>query len=435
VANSERNLTAPNEALAVPLHILPTAMPLSIQRKSEGAEPAPLGEMALVRAFAAFTEAAESLQSTYTELQREVARLRQELQETNCDLARSLEQNRRMRQHLNRILEGLPCGVLVTESDGAVSIVNPEARRMLGAISGVGFEGLQQVPLWMQELLDDARAAAGEREHRCAGGPLEWLSIRHAQLETAEGGSSIFILRDISEAKRLEDARETLRRRQALAEMSALLAHEVRNPLGSLELFAELLAKATLETEPQRWARQLQAGLRALAATVNNVLHFHGHPQPEMAPTDLGLLLGSLAEFLRPLAQQAGVRLQLSAGLDGVRIAADRHRLEQVVLNLGLNAFRFMSAGGELRITGSVTGEDSRRRAEVEVADTGAGIRPENLERVFEPGFTTRPGSPGLGLAVCRTIMQQHGGAITVTSRAGAGTVFHLEFPLLEASR
>jgi two-component system, sensor histidine kinase FlrB len=434
VANSERNLTPGGDALAVSLHILPTAMPLSIQRKSEGAEPAPLGEMALVRAFAAFTEAAESLQSTYSELQGEVARLRQELQETNCDLARSLEQNRRIRQHLNRILEGLPCGVLVTESEGALSIVNPEARRLLGAVSGASLEGLQQVPVWVRELLDDAMGAAGEREHRCAGGPLEWLSIRHAQLETAEGGSSIFILRDISEAKRLEEARETLRRRQALAEMSALLAHEVRNPLGSLELFAELLAKATLETEPKRWARQLQAGLRALAATVNNVLHFHGHPQPEMAPTDLGLLLGSLAEFLHPLAQQAGVRLQLAIGLDGVRIAADRHRLEQVVLNLGLNAFRFMPAGGVLSITGGVVGSGSSPRAQVEIADTGIGISPESLERIFQPGFTTRPGSPGLGLAVCRTIMQQHGGAITASSRAGAGTVFRLEFPLLEAS-
>jgi two-component system sensor histidine kinase FlrB len=434
VANSERNLTAPSEALAVPLHILPTAMPLSVQRKREEPEPAPLGEMALVRAFAAFTEAAESLQSTYTELQGEVARLRQELQETNCDLARSLEQNRRIRQHLNQILEGLPCGVLVTTSSGEVSIVNPEARRLLGAICDISLEGLRQVPVWMQELLDDARASSGEREHRCGDGPQEWLSIRHAQLETAEGGSSIFILRDISEAKRLEDARETLRRRQALAEMSALLAHEVRNPLGSLELFAELLAKATLETEAQRWARQLQAGLRALAATVNNVLHFHGHPQPELVPTDLGLFLGSLAEFLRPLAQQAGVQLQLAFDLDGVRVAADRHRLEQVVLNLGLNAFRFMPAGGVLSIRGSVANSGSSSQAQVEIADTGVGISSKNLPRIFEPGFTTRPGSPGLGLAVCRAIMQQHGGAISATSSLGAGTIFRLEFPLLEAS-
>jgi two-component system sensor histidine kinase FlrB len=409
-------------------------MPLSIQLKREPPEPAPLGEMALVRAFATFTEAAESLQSAYTELQGEVARLRRELQETNRDLAHSLEQNRRIRQHLNRILEGLPCGVLVTESDGSVSIVNPEARRLLGAISGAALEGLQQVPVWVRELLEDARSASGEREHRCASGLLEWLSIRHARLEAAEGGSSIFILRDSTEARRLEEARETLRRRQALAEMSALLAHEVRNPLGSLELFAGLLAKATLETEAKQWAQQLQAGLRALAATVNNVLHFHGQPQPELASTDLAQLLGSLAEFLRPLARQAGVRLEMAVGLAGVRVAADRHRLEQVVLNLGLNAFRFMPEGGVLRITGSVANSGSSPRAQVEFADTGSGVSPENLERIFQPGFTTRPGSPGLGLAVCRTIMQQHGGAISVTSRVGLGTVFRLEFPLLEAS-
>jgi two-component system sensor histidine kinase FlrB len=211
--------------------------------------------------------------------------------------------------------------------------------------------------------------------------------------------------------------------------MSAVLAHEIRNPLGSLELFAGLLAGSELAGEQREWVEHLQAGLRTLAATVNNVLHFHSGAPPEMAPLDVGRLLRSLHDFLRPLAQQAKVHLELVQGLDGVMVAADRHRLEQVLLNLALNAFRFMPGGGVLRISGRRRGKASEGSAEIEVADTGPGIAPENLARVFEAGFTTRPGSPGLGLAVCQTIMQQHGGTITAASRPGRGTRFLLEFP------
>ena len=131
--------------------------------------------------------------------------------------------------------------------------------------------------------------------------------------------------------------------------MSALLAHEIRNPLGSLELFAGLLAEANLEGESRRWIEHVQAGLRTLSATVNNVLHLHNTPQPELAPCDAGQLLDWAYDFLLPLAE-AGARRDAESinGLDGVTIHADRHRLEQVLLNLALNAFRLMPGGGWL---------------------------------------------------------------------------------------
>ena len=114
---------------------------------------------------------------------------------------------------------------------------------------------------------------------------------------------------------------------------------------------------------------------------------------------------------------------------------ADHHRLEQVVLNVALNAFRFMPNGGKLRITGGVHGEGDSPVARLEISDSGSGVAVENLERIFEPGFTTRPGSPGLGLAVCKTIVEQHGGSIAVTSQPESGTTFTLELPLVEAKQ
>ena len=379
----------------------------------------------LARAFASFTEAAGSLERSYGQLQTQVVHLRQDLEVTNCELAQSLEENRRIRERQRRILEGLPCGVLVMEAGAQISILNPEAERLVGRPGAAN-----ALSPSLLDALAQARETGAERELSLSpfcGGATTWLAIRHAWLEQNPGHStSVFILRDVSEAKKLEQERERVGRQQALVEMSALLAHEIRNPLGSLELFAGLLAEAHLEGESQQWIEHVQAGLRTLSATVNNVLHLYNTPQAEAAEMDLGQLLDWAHDFLLPLAKQARVELQLTNGLRGVTIRADRHRLEQVLLNLALNAFRFMPGGGWLGFRGADLGADG---VEIAVRDTGPGIGESDLPRIFQAGFSTRPGSCGLGLAVCQKILEQHGGTIGAESRAGYGTTFRLHLP------
>ncbi len=239
--------------------------------------------------------------------------------------------------------------------------------------------------------------------------------------------------RELDAANRdLDRERERLRRQQAMVEMSAVLAHEIRNPLGSMELFAGLLAESALDRDSRSWVEHLQAGLRTLAATVNNVLHLDRLPRAQMSPTDFGELLGWAQGFLQPLARQSRVQLEVVNRWQGMQGSADRHCLEQVVLNLALNAFRSMPGGGWLRLRGRRSGDGSA--AELEVIDSGPGIAPENLQRVFEAGFSTRPGSPGLGLAVCREVVEQHGGTITVESRPGRGARFLVRLPLFHSA-
>jgi two-component system sensor histidine kinase FlrB len=388
-------------------------------------------EHPLARAFASFTEAAGSLERTYGQLQGQVAHLRQELEVTNHDLATSLDENHRIRERLRRIVEGLPCGVLVLEAGSRISTLNPEAARLAGG----SFDSAGQLPRELSDLLDQARQTGEEVELQLAHPSPVWVAIRHAWLERSETqATSVFILRDVSEAKKLECDREHVQRQQALVEMSALLAHEIRNPLGSLELFAGLLAESNLEGESHRWIEHVQAGLRTLSATVNNVLHLHNTPQAELAPTDAGQLLDWAYDFLLPLAKQARVEMQIVNGLRGVTIQADRHRLEQVLLNLALNAFRFMPGGGWLSIRGIDHAplddpEGSHGEVEISVRDTGPGIAHGDARRIFEPGFSTRPGSSGLGLAVCRRILEQHAGSIAAESRPGHGATFRVRLP------
>lgn len=397
-------------------------------------------ERFLLQAFRSFAEAADSLERSYSMLRAEVASLRGELERSNAGLACSLEENRRMRQHLDRILEGIPSGVMAVNGQGEVSLVNPEGRRLLALYGVRQFDSLSRMPGELVDLLRRAELRPEEQE-QCFANASEgerWLAARHAavengKLDTAES-VSIFILRDVTEPKRLATERDRLRREQALAEMSAILAHEIRNPLGSLELFAGLLAGAELASEPRRWIEQVQTGLRTLAATVNNVLHFHSLPAPVRMPCDLGALLDWAGEFLLPMARQASVKLRVRHQLHGVCFAADRHRLEQVLLNLVLNALRAMPAGGRLEICGRKAVERSGLSTVISVADTGPGVEAGDVARIFEAGFSTRPGGPGLGLAVCRKIVEQHGGSLAAANRASGGALFTLTFPPEEAS-
>jgi signal transduction histidine kinase len=390
---------------------------------------------ALAAAFVSFNQTAGALETTYTKLQSEVGRLRHELEDKNRSLAQSLEENQRVRTDLARIVEGLPCGVLVFDGGMNLRMINPAASRLLNSSDEESTSRETSTPQLLGSLLaaipredfshEQEWIVDGSRGERTLGVTRAWFQTKES------GGDSILILRDLTEAKQLEREREVSRRSQALADVATLLAHEVRNPLGSLELFAGLLADALADQkELQPWISHVQAGLRSLAATVNNVLQFHSQPSPQLLPMDLRRLVGETVEFLHPLARQKEMHIKWLAPKSPVCILADPSRLQQAFFNLALNAFRAMKPGGTLSVSIIASEEDSSPTIAMAFADQGTGIRAENLERIFEPGFTTQSSSPGLGLAVARKVIEQHGGTVLVESQEGRGTTFTLTLPL-----
>jgi two-component system sensor histidine kinase FlrB len=233
-----------------------------------------------------------------------------------------------------------------------------------------------------------------------------------------------------AEASQLRSERESARRLIALAEMSSVLAHEIRNPLGTMELVAELLGGCTeLNPRATGWVKELQAGIRSLSATVNNVLRFHTLGAPTLVLVPLSTLLRDAVDFVRPLADKAGVDISLEEDLGEIEIAGSNSELQQVIFNLAINAFQHTEAGGKFRIRAWREHRPAEQFAVVELADTGRGIKAEDLARIFEPGFTTRQ-SPGLGLTICRKIVHQHKGTLTVRSQPGKGTTFTMELPI-----
>ncbi len=218
----------------------------------------------------------------------------------------------------------------------------------------------------------------------------------------------------------------------ALAEITTILAHEIRNPLASLELFAELIENDGDRRE--QWISNLRAGIRTLSGTVNNVLSFHGSGSLKLAPVSLSALIGNAIQFVQPLAHQSAVSLEWLVDHRQNPVMGNESALQQVVLNLIANAIRHTPAGGSVSVSlrteqGTAKGEN---HVIVEFSDTGCGIRPDQIEHIFEPGFSGSGDTSGLGLAVCARIMKQHGGRICVANRIHCGARFALSLPLLQ---
>ena len=421
-------------------------LPTSHAAPMNGAPTLPVaGDGLLADAFGAFVSAATRLERSYCQLHDEVAQLRAQLEERNRALASSLEENARMKILHGQILESLPCGVAVVDAQRKeIVLLNPEAIRLLG-IPPAERPLWQRLPSSMLAMIDSRPSQKWRQgdEHQIAvQGPEgnRWLRIRCTSIESTSTGLTtnftfptlILTIRDTTSQKRADEEREASRQMVALAEMSTLLAHEIRNPLGSLELFASLLAADdALADQSRKWTQHLQAGVRSLAATVNNVLRFHTPGSAQLVALELRELLVNGVEFIRPLAQQAGISISLDETLGQIKVMADSGALQQLLLNLAHNAFRHTPAGGSFSIRARVELRSDKPVAVVDFSDTGSGIKAEDLPHIFEAGFSANRQSTGLGLAVCERIVTQHQGTITATSKLGVGSTFQMELPIL----
>lgn len=239
-------------------------------------------------------------------------------------------------------------------------------------------------------------------------------------------------------ARRLAKSREIekeLHRREklsALGRLAAGVAHDVRNPLHSIQLTLDHLGDAARPQDPSpahefdRGVRLIRGEIERLDRLVENFLCFARADGRRTEAVDLGALLADVANFVAKEAQRRGLVLAVEAETRGSVIAANPESLRAALLNLVLNGFEAMSPGGKLTLRARTEGES----VVVEVEDTGRGIAPEDQERVFEFGFTTRADGHGLGLAmVHQVVVEEHGGRVGLASSPGVGTRVRIELP------
>jgi signal transduction histidine kinase len=225
-------------------------------------------------------------------------------------------------------------------------------------------------------------------------------------------------------ATTLEEMRGALAERdQRMQMMLSGIAHEVRNPLGGMELFAGIL-REELQGDDARLAhvQRIERELAHLKAVVAEFLEYARRPPPELADLDCRALLEDVQGVLAKDLDDAGVACQIEAPA-GARVRADPNQLRRALLNLGRNAIQATPAGG--RVTLSC--EPSAHRIRLRVRDSGPGISPSELESIFAPFYTTKEKGTGLGLAFVREIVRDHGGRLSVESEPGAGAVFTID--------
>lgn len=217
-----------------------------------------------------------------------------------------------------------------------------------------------------------------------------------------------------------------------IAQMAGALVHEIRNPLSTMILNLDLIREDIGESEEprdRRIARKVER-VRQESLRLQDLLEaFLGIARLEkiaLEPTDLNTLVEDLCDFFEPQAASHDIVLRQHLDTAVPTMNLNPELLKQALLNLCLNAQQAMAEGGELILTTRACQD----HVILEVTDTGKGIAPSELDKVFEPFFSTRKGGSGLGLPTCRRIIEAHGGSIRVHSQVGVGTRFVLNFPL-----
>lgn len=227
--------------------------------------------------------------------------------------------------------------------------------------------------------------------------------------------------------RREEQHRLEMARRESLAqlgEMGAMLAHEIRNPLAGIKGYAQVISKKPQDERNGGFAQRIVTETLRLETLVNELLSYAKSDREEMATLNLTEIVWHTAALIRQEAEQLQIKI-ICECQESIPIDGNRDRLTQVLLNVVKNALQAVPAGGTVRIT---AGADMRH-AHVTVCDNGHGISPEDLSRIFEPFFTTKARGTGLGLALCRKIVEEHEGTITVHSVVGEGTAVTITIP------
>jgi len=275
-----------------------------------------------------------------------------------------------------------------------------------------------------------------------------WLSILLAALFTGiiVALISLRIIRKLQDlldhrsrkVRRLAGKYVELKRRarvaERLAELGTLtggLAHEIKNPLSTVQLNLQLLAEDVTPDNPAysrigNRLKTVQKETSRLRDILEDFLRYAGKIELDRHPTDLNALLEELVDFFAPQATLQKARLRLKPSEKPLIADIDPKLIKQAVLNLMINGLQAMPAGGELILSAS----QQDGAAVIDVIDTGKGIPPDALEKIFHAYYTSKKGGTGLGLAMAKRIIHEHAGRLTVTSEVGKGSAFSLRLPL-----
>jgi two-component system, sporulation sensor kinase E len=376
----------------------------------------------------------------YSSLERVLGRL-DTLDSVN--LANLVQRLARERAVFEEIFNTLQEGILVIRDDGTIEYANDSAGRLVG----LGGDELAGETLWrLVPGLRNSLGAALDDESIGGAAPvvtrefeLSYPEPRIVRLYMvpfrAPNGSQArrfaVILTDVTKERESTEKRIESERTSSILLLAAGVAHELGNPLNSLTIHLQLIERKLRKLKSGRDTASVAESLQVcrdevarLDGIISNFLEAIRPQPPDLVEVELNELLAEVLRFQHRELADRGIVVEVETPRVP-RVLADRNQVKQVVFNLTKNAMEAMQPGGRLKIK-SRADDDS---VFVLFADSGSGIKPEDLVRLFQPYHTTKPGGTGLGLMIAQRIMRDHGGQVGIESKEGVGTVVTLQFP------
>jgi PAS domain S-box-containing protein len=335
------------------------------------------------------------------------------------------------------ILESINNGVLKTDRTGKVIFFNSRAREILGSateremhFNDVFHNPFRRSGLFEHLIESDDCVCSMEGAMSASDGKHIPVRLYTTVVETDDyhGKTIVAVFEDLTDQKMMEEELRRADRLRSLGELSAGVAHEIRNPLTGIATTAQVLREHLAgEDEKIKFLDVILDEIGRLDDIITNLLIFAKPLKPRPVELSLGQLTDEALQLVSDKAGELSVVVTLENTLEDDHCMLDRDQVKQVILNIALNGIQACKDGGELTVRLVESGDPTSMR--IEVTDTGEGITKEAADKLYNPFFTTRPEGTGLGLAITRKIVEQHGGRIYHRSEVGRGTTFYVELP------
>lgn len=404
----------------------------------------------LSKAFELFSFETSRLETAYTSLKEQFKELNLELQVTNNKLHQKVAELDAITDYLKTLLNNITQGIVFVDTQGTITTYNNAAETILGinhfsALFNNFWQNFNDeiFGFSMREALASKQSPGTLFiEYNSPNGHHSEVEItttmvfkspttndHHESPPPPETLGILVMIRDVTDIRRLQLLANRSDRMKELGEMAAQVAHEIRNPLGGIKGFAALLKRDLGGTpELQQMASYIVEGTDNLNRLVSQVLDYARPLQPHVEIVDLLALLKEVQQHV--LADEnfnkPNIEISIETLLENAWIPLDQQLFKSALLNLIVNAIQAMPEGGRL----TLSLKQKRNDLVLTVADTGIGIRPDNLGKLFSPFFTTKPKGNGFGLPRVHKVIQAHEGTIDVTSTLGKGTTFTIKLPL-----
>ncbi|MCX7856711.1 MAG: ATP-binding protein [Deltaproteobacteria bacterium] len=348
-------------------------------------------------AFLEFSRASESVIAYYSLLEKKIEGLKKEIEEKNRELEKTKE-------YLSTILDSLPLAVVVTEK-GKILFFNKRADELdaLHLIQKITFNGKKG------------------GEFKKGGYSYRW---KKETLKDRTNGAEIIVVEDVTEVEKMKERLEIDERMKAMGEMALRIAHEIKNPLSSMELFASILLKESMDERHKTYIEHICVGIKNIDRIVNNLLSYTKPKALSLKKGKLSSVVREVLDFLSLSLEQKGIVVSFHEK-ERETTVFDPHLMKLVLMNLLVNAKDALPEGGKIEIRL----EQREDHTILLVSDNGIGMSEEVKKNIFNPFFTTKDRGVGLGLFIVYNIIKAHNGIIEVESEIDKGTRFTIHLP------